>query len=330
MTDLNLAQRFSIIGLNAQSSLYMTNVKKVSVRCMAAAVILDAYLDNAFEKTGNRLTLHSDVLNQADIMPYQEMILKVFFNKQAEANGDLKWWLKKASSLSKKKLKSFELTITDSLKEMGMLEEIPSLLGSDLYYVSAGVAVKDYRSNIEEYSRISESVRAEILEEGSVTDDVICMIWLLRESGCMHDFFSQNELAKVNTRMNDLFHNTLLAQELFPIHIRHGVEIGIKQYLQMKSRFAKTTVGTSINFFFPMLERSKAVFIETEAWFSNSSQRLNDVVQRLESYGHEVNVLEKGTIPTIKIDNLVYEAVPHVVHKQIPIQGVRLVPRLPV
>lgn len=170
----------------------------------------------------------------------------------------------------------------------------------------------------------------EILEDGLVSDETICMLWLLRESGCMHDFFSRNELEKVSARMNELFQSALLAKALFPIQIHHGIELGFKQFLHMKKRFVKTTVGSSINFWFPMLERSQAVFIETEAWFSNFTQRLDDVITRLLSYGHEVTVLEKGSISTIKIDNLVYEAVPHfVMMMKVPVQGVRLLPKRP-
>ena len=212
---------------------------------------------------------------------------------------------------------------------MNVLEEIPSLLGSDMYFDSAGVEIKAYRSNNGVFTSITENLRAEILEEGTVTDEIICMLWLLRESGCMHDFFSQNELEKINTRMHDLFRSNLWAKSLFRVQIHHGIELGIKQFLQMKSKFVKTSAGSSINFFFPFLERSQAVFIETEAWFDNSTKRLNSVLTRLKSHGHDVKVIEGGTIATIKIDNLLYEAMPHFVMMKVPIQGMRLVPKRP-
>ncbi|GJM79051.1 hypothetical protein HMSSN139_15470 [Paenibacillus sp. HMSSN-139] len=40
-------------------------------------------------------------------------------------------------------------------------------------------------------------------------------------------------------------------------------------------------------------------------------------------------MLKEGEIPTIRIDNLVYEAVPHFVTVRVPIQGVRLLPKTP-
>ncbi|OAB32977.1 hypothetical protein [Paenibacillus glacialis] len=329
MTDLKLAQSFSMMALNGQSSIHMTTVKKVALRSMAAAVILEVYLDSGFTEAEDKLTLHKDIRDASHPTLYREAVIQSLIHKKDGAQGDLRWWLKRASNLSNKKLKKFEHAMSDSLKELSLLEEIPGLLGCDLYYDSAGVEMKDYRSNIDAYTRVSENIRAEILEDGFVTDEIICMLWLLRESGCMHDFFSRSELEKVNARMNELYQSALLAKALFPIQIHHGIELGIKQFLHLKTRFVKTSIGSTINFFFPMLERSKAVFIETEAWFSNPNQRLNDVITRLESYGHEVKVIEKGSFSTIKIDNLVYDAMPHYVMMKVPIQGVRLMPKRP-
>ena len=330
MMDLKLAQSFALIGLNGQSSsLNMTNAKKVSLRCMAAAVILEAYLEGCFTQTDTELTLPNEVLNQSGSTLYREAVLLPLLHNQTEVQGDLGWWLKKASLLSKTNLKKLETAISDDLKAMGLLEEIPSLLGSDMYFDSAGVEMKAYRSSNEVYTSIIENVRAEILDEGVVTDESIGMLWLLHESGCMHEFFSGNELEKVNTRMHDLYRSSLWAKTLFQTRTHQGLALGIKQFLRMKSKFVKNYAGSSINFIFPVLERSQAVFIETEAWFDNSDARLNAVLTRLQSYGHEVKVIEKGSIATLRIDNLLYDAVPHYVMMRVPIQGVRLVPKRP-
>ncbi|MFD3259779.1 hypothetical protein ACE3MQ_14310 [Paenibacillus lentus] len=327
MTDLKLAQSFSMIALNAQRSLEMTTAKKVALRCIAAAVILEVYLDNAFTQTKNKLVLKKDVLEQSHTMPYQEFILKSFVHHNARGSGDLNSWLKKASRLSATKLKKFERAISDSLKELSLLEEIPHILGCDLYFDSAGVNIKEYRSDIQEYSRISENIRAEILEDGTVTDETICMIWLLRESGCMHDFFSRNELEKVAARMYELYQSAPLARAVYPIRIQRGIELAIKQFFRIKKGVVKTQVGSGLNFLFPILERSQAIFIDLEAMFSNPTKRLHDVRARLESKGHTVAVLQEGQIPTIKVDNIVYEAIPHATYGRVPIHGVRLIPK---
>ena len=329
MTDLKLTQNFSLIALNAQNSRYMTTVKKVALRCMAAAAILEWYLNDSFTQTDNKLIVQEDILNQVSTMLYCETVFKALLHKKRR-NSTLEWWLKQASSLSNRKLVKFEHAIADSLKEMNLLEEIPNLLGCDLYYDTAGVEVKEYRSNIQEYTAITENIRAEILEDGSVTDETICMLWLLRESGCMHDFFSQNELEKVADRMNELYQSSSLAKAVFPIRIHRGIEIAVKQFLRTKKKIIKTRVGSGVNFVFPFLERSQSVFIDTEAWFSNANERLNDVKKRLLFNGHAVLVLNEGPIAIIKIDNIVYKAVPQAIYGDIPIHGVRLLPKRPI
>ena len=328
MTDLKLTQSFSMISLNAQDNLHMTTAKKAALRCMAAAVVLEAYLDNSFiQQTEDKLILQKDTLNQSLAMTYWEPVLKPLLYRKAGAKVDLKWWLKKASILHSRQLIKLEHAIAASLNEMELLEVIPNLLGCDLYYDSAGVEMKEYRSNVEEYTRITENIRAEILEEGSVTDETICMLWLLRESGCMHDLFSQNELEKADIRMNELYQANPLAQILFVVSIHHGLEIAVKKFLYTKKTIIKTPSGSRMNFAFPFLERSQSVFIETEAWFSNSKNRLEDVKVRLESKGHLFTVLHEGQVPLIKIDNLVYQAVPHATYGKVPIHGVRILPK---
>lgn len=327
MADLKLTQSFSMIALNAQNSIYMTTVKKVALRCMAASVVLEAYLDNCFTQTEDKLIIQKDILSQSDTTNYWESILKPLLYKNSVAKRDLEWWLKNASIISQKQLIILEHKIANSLKKIDLLEEIPNLLGCDLYYVTSGVTVKEYRSNIKEYTRITESIRAEILEDGPVADETICMLWLLRESGSMHDFFSQNEIEKVAARMNELYQNNSLAKAIFPIRIYRGIELGIKEFLHFKKSVMTTSFGSGINFAFPILERSQSIFIDTEAWFSNSNKRLEDVKERLVSNGHQLTVLHEGPIPLIKIDNIIYEAIPQAVVMRVPIHGVRLLPK---
>ncbi|MGG3452382.1 GPP34 family phosphoprotein [Paenibacillus rhizolycopersici] len=332
ITEFTLAQRFSMIALNAQRSNMITTVKKISLRAMAAAVVLEVYLDGGLTGTNGKIQSVTRTGENASskVSAYRELILNGVSSKARGRQHDLSWWLKHASSLSKRKLARFELAMAKTLSDLGGLEEIPNLLGCDMYYESAGVSIKEYRCPIDEYTRITEGFRAEILEDGPVSDDTVCLLWLLRESGCLPDLFSRNELDLVAARMIGLDSSNPLAHTIFTIEIYRGWEFAIKHVLRMKKTFVRTSVGTGMLFLFPLLDRTQAVFIETEAWFSNSKQRLEAVKERLEAQGHVFTVLKDGEIPTIKIDNQVYEAVPHFVTVRIPIQGVRLLPKRPI
>lgn len=330
--ELTLAQRFSMIALNAQRSNMMTTVKKISLHAMAAAVILEVYLDGGLNAANGKMedaaAPRRDIPHEG--WAYRDVILQSVRSKARGRQLPLTWWLKRAASLPKRTLTRFERVMAKTLFDLGMLEEIPNLLGCDMFYESAGVSVKEYRCPIHEYTRITEEFRAEILEEGPISDDAVCLLWLLRESGCLPDLFSRNELDVIATRIGELDTIHSLAHTIFQLHIYRGWEMGIRHALRMRRAFIRTTAGTGLLFLFPLLDRSQAVFIETEAWFSDSKQRLEAVKKRLEEQGHVFTVLKDGEIPMIKINNLVYEAVPHFVRVRVPIQGVRLLPKRPI
>lgn len=325
MGELKLSQGFSMIALNAQDSINMTTVKKVSLRCIAAAVVLETYLDGDFESIDDgKLSLKKSYLDSPNITLYQEAIFKALFYKKGDIEENLNWWLTNASNLSKKHLKALEITIVDSLKGYDYIEEIPNLLGCDMLYKTAGLSLKEYRSNINEYSRIVESLKADVLEEGELGYENIFMLWLLKESGCIQDVFSKSDLEIIEKKISNLFINNRFSKKLYDIHIYHGLEMAVKGFLRMKKNAIKTPTGTGFNFIFPAIERSQSIFIDTEEMFSNSKERLNDVKRRLEENGHLYTIVRGGDVPLIKIDNIIYEAIPEAIRGRIPIHGVRL------
>lgn len=324
MRELKLTQSFSMIALNAQDSINMTTTKKVSLHAIATSVILELYLEENFQVIDGKLRMNKRILENPSITLYHEAILKPMFSKKDEIEEDLNWWLNKASNLSTKHLKALEIAITDSLKGDNYMEEIPNLLGCDMYYKTAGLTLREYRSNLDEYSRIVEGFKADILEEGESTDESIMLLWLLRESGCMQDVFSRRDIEIIEKKMNNLYVKDKFSKSLYNVHIHHGIEMAIKGFLNMKKNAIKNPIGTGINFVFPVLERSQSIFIDTEEWFPNSKQRFEEVKKRLEDDGHIYTIIRVGDVPLIKIDNIVYEAIPEAITGRIPIHGVRL------
>ncbi|GIP55361.1 hypothetical protein [Paenibacillus vini] len=324
---MKLAESFAMVALNAQRSLELTMAKKVALRCMAAAVILELHLEGGLQNQVAQMRLKQDTTGGSPEGTYRRTVLVPLAGGKRDLNQELPWWLHKVSRLSAGKLVRFERSMAASLEKRGLLEEIPHLLGCDLYFHSAGVSINEYRSHVEEYARITEFLRADVLEDGTMTDQSVCMLWLLRESGCMHDLFSRNELDQVTRKMVSLMQSRPLAKTLYPLRIRRGFEIAVKQLLQFKKRAVSTQAGSGVNFLFPILERSQAIFIDTEAMLPGPEARLRDVLTRLESKGHRVKVLSRGQVPNLKIDNLVYEAIPHAVYGRVPIHGVRLLPK---
>ena len=81
---------------------------------------------------------------------------------------------------SKRKLKSAEERFTKELKEKGLLSVIPSILNCDMYYVTSGVEVSEYLCDGAEYTRQTEGIRAELLEDGEMSSEIIFLCRLLQ------------------------------------------------------------------------------------------------------------------------------------------------------
>jgi hypothetical protein len=171
---------------------------------------------------------------------------------------------------------------------------------------------------------LTESLRAEILEDGAMAEETILMLWLLRESGCLYDLFSKVEMKRVETRIYELLEGNSLAKQVLPLSIHKSIETAVKNFLKIKKEVMSTPSGTGFNFIFPVIERSQSIFIDTEAFFANKEDRLRDVKTRLEDNGHSYTVIREGEVPLIKIDNVLYEAVPYAMQYRMPVHGVRL------
>lgn len=300
MTNLSLQDRFSLISLNALNSTRNSTAKKVAIRCISAAGVLDRFLQEKEE-----LTEDSDE-----------------YRSRLDA---LSVSLKEAAHLSSSAAKELEHTVYTRLNNLGLMTEASSLVSCDLEFSSAGNKILEYRTDSDEYSRQTESLRAELMEEGNVFDETVCMLWLLRESSCFYDLFSKEEQKYLTSRINELYLNSLLAKTLLSVSIHNALDSAALGLFSKKKAIFSTQLGTGVLFQVPFMERSSAVFIESEELYCNAEKRLESVIARLEENGNEVHVIRAGTVPLLQIDNLYYECIP-TQHKyyRVPVFGVQL------
>lgn len=300
MTNLSLQDRFSLISLNALNSTRNSTAKKVAIRCISAAGVLGRFLQETEE-----LTEDSDE-----------------YRSRLDA---LSVSLKEAAHLSSSAAKELEHTVYTRLNNLGLMTEASSLVSCDLEFSSAGNKILEYRTDSDEYSRQTESLRAELMEEGNVFDETVCMLWLLRESSCFYDLFSKEEQKYLTSRINELYLNSLLAKTLLSVSIHNALDSAALGLFSKKKAIFSTQLGTGVLFQVPFMERSSAVFIESEELYCNAEKRLESVIARLEENGNEVHVIRAGTVPLLQIDNLYYECIP-TQHKyyRVPVFGVQL------
>ena len=293
MKDWKLSEQYAIVALNGLESLHASMAKDAVLRGIAAAKVLEPYI------------------GEED---------SVFLTKLEEA-------VERAKSIKKKEKKELEEEMTAVLKAEGVLEIVPDLLGCDMDYYTSGVELKAYRSEESIYLRIREGLRAEILEEGDISRECALLLWLFRESGCIHDLFSVEEQNKVQRRMLDMTAQEPIVQELWQSEFYSAVEKFVEKFLRTKRNLFKNPYLQGVNLVFPFLERRSAIFIDFVVFGTDVKSRRIAVMEHLVSFGHYVEEVKLGSETLLKIDNAYYRIVPGTrTAYKVPIQGASLVP----
>ena len=293
MKDWKLSEQYAIVALNGLESLHASMAKDAVLRGIAAAKVLEPYI------------------GEED---------SVFLTKLEEA-------VERAKSIKKKEKKELEEEMTAVLKAEGILEIVPDLLGCDMDYYTSGVELKAYRSEESIYLRIREGLRAEILEEGEISRECALLLWLFRESGCIHDLFSVEEQNKVQQRMLDMAAQEPIVQELWQSEFYSAVEKFVEKFLRTKRNLFKNPYLQGVNLVFPFLERRSAIFIDFVVFGTDVKSRRIAVMEHLVSFGHYVEEVKLGSETLLKIDNAYYRIVPGTrTAYKVPIQGTNLIP----
>lgn len=297
MKELVLSQQYAVIALDGLESLHPSMAKSAVIRAIAAAKVMEE-------------VMHTEA----------ESDPAVFIPKLNEAVEGVK-------DLRKKDEKQIEEEMAALLEADGLMEQIPDILGCDMDYYTAGVELKAYRSDEDTYIRIREGLRAEILEEGVISTECAVLLWLLRESGCIHDLFSVSEQDQVQRRMTDAAAENEIFRAMWQTEFHSAVESFAGRFLRAKHNLFKNPYLEGVNLIFPYLERRKAIFIDFVVLGTDVQSRRIAVMEHLSKMGHYVEEVKSGSETLLKIDNAYYRIFPTVKRAyKVPIQGANLVP----
>ena len=297
MKELVLSRQYAVIALDGLESLHPSVAKSAVIRAIAAAKVLEEVM-----------------YTEAESDP------AVFIPKLNEA-------VEAAKDLGKKGAKQIEEEMAGLLEADGLMEQIPDILGCDMDYYTAGVELKAYRSDEDTYIRIREGLRAEILEEGVISTECAVLLWLLRESGCIHDLFSVSEQDQVQRRMTDAAAENEIFRAMWQTEFHSAVESFAGRFLRAKHNLFKNPYLEGVNLIFPYLERRKAIFIDFVVFGTDVRSRRIAVMEHLSKMGHYVEEVKSGSETLLKIDNAYYRIFPTVKRAyKVPIQGANLVP----
>ncbi|HIW21338.1 MAG TPA: hypothetical protein H9887_04890 [Candidatus Dorea intestinavium] len=287
MEELTLSRQYAILALDGQDSLHDSLAKSAVLRAVAAALVLEAGLE-------------------------KEKVEEAVFT---------------AKGLKKREAKKLENEIVLFLKEEDLLEEVPDILGCDINYYTAGLELKAYRSEKETYVTSKEGLRKELLEEQEPQEKTILLLWLLRESGCLHELFSALEQEKVQEKMLALTLQNELYKLVWEAQFHSSLESLSSNFLKAKSNLFKNPFLQGINLAFPYLERRKAIFIDMVVLNTTVMNRREQTINFLKEMGQQVEEMKKGEMAVLKINNALYQIFPMTKrYSMVPVQGVYLVP----
>lgn len=296
MKELILSQQYALLALNGQESLHPSVAKSAVLRAVAAAQVLETEL----ERDTNSFSEFSAALQKA---------------------------VQIAKTLKKKETSQIEQEVVNALKAEELLKEVPDLLGCDMDYDTSGIELKAYLSDEISYVRIKEGLRTEILEDGPISLEYAVLLWLLRESGCIHDLFSVSEQSRVEERMTEAATQDEQYRTLWEAEFHSIFEGVMNRFVKTKSKLFKNPYLEGVNLAFPYLDRRKSVFIDMVIWGTNVADRRAAAVEYLDKKGFTVEEIRIGSETLLKIGNIYYRIFPMTkTAYKVPIQGVNLVP----
>lgn len=298
MKEYTLAQQYALIGLDGVDSKHWDMVKAATVRGIAAAKLLEEIL-----KDEESVDLHT--------FQRELVIGTARIRHQKRGRG-----------------KKIGKEMADLLIADGTLEEVPDLISCDIDYNSGNCEIKAYRTEPKTYQEITEWLRAEVLEDGPMTQECISLLWLLRESGCLYELFTVAEQKKLEERMVTLVTERELYSILWRSEFHSNWESMVRKFKQSKKQFFKEhPAWQGVNLVFPFMERRSGIFIDDVILGTTVEGRRLAMVNYLTEQGHYVDMVKSGEETLLKIDNAYYRIFPTGRSIQgIPIQGAYLVP----
>lgn len=296
MKEMTLSQQYAMIALDGLESLHPSTAKDAVLRGISAAKVLE------------------------EILSMEEFDFSMFISKLDAA-------VERAKSIDTKEKKELEEEMFSLLKEKELMDRVPDILGCDMNYYTAGVELKTYRSEEKSYICIREGLRAEILEEGEISLESSILLWLCRESGCIHDLFSAKEQNQVQSRMTDLAAENEIYRSLWNAKFYNTAEKFAGKFLRIKKNLFKNPYLEGVNLIFPYLERRNAIFIDFVIFGTTVRERRIAVMEHLSSMGHYVEEVKMGSETLVKIDNSYYRIFPATkIAYKVPVQGANIVP----
>lgn len=298
----SLPMDFALLALNGMDSEEGSFFLKAVYRSLVAAFVVEAFLQ---KETSRALSADEISALNGDLFAPEFLGAK-------EKNHTLPEWLSKVKRVSNKKIRAMVRPFMEKMQQRGKLDVIHSLLENDLYYEEEAFEMTEFRVEKIAYQKILIEFKKDWLEKGMPSNRTIALYWLLEQNGLLGRLFNAEEQAICAEQKAKRYHKNDLAKMLWKETVLSPIVRLAKDSMLKKVGFFQTAVGIGLAFSFPFLAKKEAIFIVGENWISKTEEVLPEIVGKIRQKGHRCLILRKGKVPLVEIDNVLYEAIPHI------------------
>ena len=191
MSNLSLSQEYMMCALNDKGKISTFSLERVIA--VAASAVVELMMDDIIESDGKKLSvkkaLPEDMRYLSPVYDFIEKKERVGFRTVVEHFS---------FTLSSKNIDELFDSIGDSLVAAGCVKKEKSgMLGNKNAYIPDAKAA----------NTIIQNIRAEILEDGELTEDIAALTAILDKTGELMRFFSAYEKKDVKKRLKEIKNN---------------------------------------------------------------------------------------------------------------------------
>ena len=191
MKNLSTSQQYFLCVLKKNGKISSLEMEKTT--CLAASAIVELLMDNILTLDGKKLSVQAPLPEDKS---YLRQVYYVVMKKQPV----------KFESV----MEYFSFNFTDKYMD-GLIEDIGESL------VNLGCVQKEkggfmngktlYIPNADDVDHIVQNIRAEFLEEGEISEDIVVLTALLNKSGDLQRYFSSYEKQALKKRLEEIREN---------------------------------------------------------------------------------------------------------------------------
>lgn len=189
MKDLSITQEYMLCAMNEKGKISGFDTNKLV--CMVAAGLLELQMADCIQLEKKKvMVINSLPENKPYLHPLYDFIDQGRPVKVEKIIEEYNY------SFSDKKLKDFMGAVGDSLADMGLVSitETNGVIGRKKSYVPSREAVH----------HVIDMIRAEILEDGKITEDIVCLVVLLERSRIIKTYFSAFEQKEIRQKLKEI------------------------------------------------------------------------------------------------------------------------------